>query len=514
MKGCTLLALLSFSLHSAVLHSQAPVLTNELDERVSTGTVRDVDGNEYRIVEIAGLRWMAENLRTTRYCNGDTIDHVPQGGRRVLHGNVRPWDQRREGAWCYYDDSPSARDIHREKADINAYYGKLYNWYAVNDERNVCPCGWHPATAEEWNRLAVATGGGRNTRVAIKSNHDGFWKFPDERETGKSGFEALPGGYRQYEGHFDGFGTKAYWWAADEHEQLRSEAPYRMLWYEGRQDSFSNGQTMRKHHGASVRCIEDHKGQPEPKRSGQLHTPTTTIVHDIDGNSYGTVIIGSREWMMSDLRTTRFSNGDPIPHIPDQELWEAQEEPAWSTPFTPETKFTVRDKEWTSAQLNVVLPFISKDWWQFSGAIFTPDDDIPDHAMPLWEAMEAQWSVPPESVRLYNGYAVLDERGLCPTGWRVGHMKDLVNMYGGNMDAGKALINEVDGFLSVFPGGRRYRFSLPGFSATYWTGSTAWGGLSMSYVSFNAAGGEVFPDSNTSLEQGKSVRCVRGTTKR
>jgi uncharacterized protein (TIGR02145 family) len=499
---------------------QSSVLEKEMDELVNMEKVRDVDGNEYRIVEIAGLRWMADNLRTTRYCNGDTIAHVPQSGK-VTFGSVLPWDKRNEGAWCYYNDDPSARDIHREKSDINAYYGKLYNWYAVNDERNICPCGWHPATVEEWNRLDAANGGGRNTGVAIKSNHDGFWKFPDATETGKSGFEALPGGYRQYEGYFKGFGTMALWWAADEHEQKRSEAPYRMLWHEpegGNRHDFRARGNQPKFFGASVRCVEDHKGQAAPKRSGALHKPTKTVVRDIDGNSYNTVIIGAVEWMMSDLRTTRFSNGDPIPQIPDQELWEAQEEPAWSTPFTPEAMFTVRDEDWTSAQINTVLPFISKDWWHFTSSFFTPDDDVPDHAMPMWEAMEAQWSVPPESIHLYNGYAVLDERGLCPTGWRVGHMRVLVDMYGGNMDAGKALIKEVDGFLNVFAGGRSNKFSLPGFSATYWTGTTNISidnrALSMEYVTFNAAGGEVFPDYNTSLTQGKSVRCVRGTTKR
>ena len=86
--------------------------------------VSDVDGNTYQTVVIGDQNWMAENLKTTRYATGDTIPNVI---------NKEKWLNLTDGAWSYYKND--------EK--FNEVYGKLYNWYNVIDERNVCPNGWH-----------------------------------------------------------------------------------------------------------------------------------------------------------------------------------------------------------------------------------------------------------------------------------------------------------------------------------------------------------------------------------
>ena len=96
--------------------------------------VKDIDGNSYKTVKIGNQIWMAENLKVTRYRNGDQI---PTG-----YGGSE-WRELKTGAFAVYDDNP-----------LNAMeHGNLYNWYAVVDERNISPKGWHVASFDEWNEL-------------------------------------------------------------------------------------------------------------------------------------------------------------------------------------------------------------------------------------------------------------------------------------------------------------------------------------------------------------------------
>ena len=96
--------------------------------------VKDIDGNSYKTVRIGDQIWMAENLKVTRYRNGDQI---PTG-----YGGSE-WHELKTDAFAVYDDNP-----------LNAMeHGNLYNWYAVVDERNISPKGWHVACLDEWNKL-------------------------------------------------------------------------------------------------------------------------------------------------------------------------------------------------------------------------------------------------------------------------------------------------------------------------------------------------------------------------
>ena len=96
--------------------------------------VKDIDGNSYKTVKIGNQIWMAENLKVTRYRNGDQI---PTG-----YGGSE-WYELKTDAFAVYDDNP-----------LNAMeHGNLYNWYAVVDERNISPKGWHVASLDEWNEL-------------------------------------------------------------------------------------------------------------------------------------------------------------------------------------------------------------------------------------------------------------------------------------------------------------------------------------------------------------------------
>jgi len=187
---------------------------------------------------------MAENLRSTTYANGDPIPNLTEGW---------PWIQTTAGAWCYYDNNSS----------YEYPYGKLYNWYAVADPRNVCPTGWHVPTDAEWNTLVgyldpaynpnaignqSPTAGGK-----MKSTGTQYWLPPNTGATNESGFSGLPGGYRNFvSGTFDNLGDGGNWWSASE-----SVAEY--AWYRGLS---ANGAgiyrgTNDEGNGFSVRCLRD-----------------------------------------------------------------------------------------------------------------------------------------------------------------------------------------------------------------------------------------------------------------
>ena len=151
-------------------------------------TVTDIDGNTYKTVKIGNQIWMAENLKVTHYRNGDIIPNVT---------NNFEWAYLSTGAWCVHDNDGSYANT----------YGYLYNWYAVNDIRNIAPEGWHVPTDEEWKELEMYLGmsqteaddtGYRGTNEGGKLKEAGttHWETPNTGATNETGFSALPGGCR------------------------------------------------------------------------------------------------------------------------------------------------------------------------------------------------------------------------------------------------------------------------------------------------------------------------------
>ncbi|MDD3323436.1 MAG: fibrobacter succinogenes major paralogous domain-containing protein [Paludibacter sp.] len=119
-----------------------------LAETPETGTVSDVDGNTYHYITIGTQRWMVENLRTTKYRNGDIVGTTPTPDSNISS------DQSPKYQW------PSNGD-----ESIVATYGRLYTWYAVKDSRGLAPNGWHVATDAEWETL-------QNYLIANGNNYD------------------------------------------------------------------------------------------------------------------------------------------------------------------------------------------------------------------------------------------------------------------------------------------------------------------------------------------------------
>ena len=105
-----------------------------------TVDVVDIDGNTYQTVDICDQTWMKSNLNVSKYRNGDDIPQVT---------DATQWANLTTGAWCYFQNNTTNGTI----------YGKLYNWYAVNDPRGLAPNGWHIPSKDEWAVLRNCLGG-------------------------------------------------------------------------------------------------------------------------------------------------------------------------------------------------------------------------------------------------------------------------------------------------------------------------------------------------------------------
>jgi uncharacterized protein (TIGR02145 family) len=221
-------------------------LTNKLLSTIDE-TVTDIDGNVYKTVKIGNQVWMAENLKVTHYRNGDPITNITDNSQ---------WGDLSDGAYGDYNNDPSNSDT----------YGRLYNFYVVDDARGLCPKGWHVPSDEEWMELEMYLGmsyeeahsndiRGTNQGSQLAGNID-FWDSGDlENDTafGSSGFLALPGGNRSIvNGSYYGMGNSSCFWSSTPNNSLyaRDRALHNVF-----SDVFRGSYNKRL--GYSVRCVRD-----------------------------------------------------------------------------------------------------------------------------------------------------------------------------------------------------------------------------------------------------------------
>jgi uncharacterized protein (TIGR02145 family) len=392
-------------------------------------------------VIIGNQVWMTRNLNVDKFRNGDPIPYArtPEEWKKASD-NGQP-------AWCYYD---------MEK------YGKLYNWYAINDPRGLAPKGWRIPTDEDWIILTDYLGGGEVAGGKMKSTGTKFWKGWEEEKkneisrnkyaTNESGFTALPGGTRNVN-YFQGVGRDACWWSSTEFDNLNgtylsinhlSRALFRSI-----DDKIS---------GNSVRCIKENF-----KEQKIVEAPISNEV-----------IIGNQVWMTRNLNVDKFRNGDPIPYA-----------------RTPE--------EWKKAS---------------------------DNQQPAWCIIRNDSIIEKTYGKLYNWYAVNDSRGLAPKGWHIPSDVEwsvLIDFLGGKWIAGEKMKSKSSRWsirgmggngtnLSGFngqPGGFATSYNYIGAYGFWWSSTSeendvddAWCyNLSASSNSINRG------DKNKSF--GLSVRCVK-----
>lgn len=195
-------------------------------------TITDIDGNVYHTVTIGTQLWMGENLKVIHYRNGNPISNITDSIQ---------WFNLATGAYCDYNNDPSNSLI----------YGKLYNWYAVNDIRYIAPEGWHVPTDAEWKILMDYLGNNGNGGK-LKEKGLTHWKDPNAGATNETGFTALPGGYRTCGGSSIYMGFIGYWWSTDAYDITNA-------YYRAMASSHSNviRGNIEKTYGFSVRCVKD-----------------------------------------------------------------------------------------------------------------------------------------------------------------------------------------------------------------------------------------------------------------
>jgi uncharacterized protein (TIGR02145 family) len=213
-------------------------------------TIDDVSGYTYNLVQIGEQVWTKENLKTTKYRNGDII-----GTTDPLTLNISN-DASPKYQWAYSGD------------ELMVYnYGRLYTWYAAVDNRNICPTGWHVSSDEDWTVLTnylknngySFEGNGDDVAMSLASKYTWFENITiggnvgnDPASNNSTGFSATAGGFRFNNGTFSSLTNKGFWWCSD--ESNASNAWFRSMGFDL---SRVNRTSMNKDFGYSIRCIKD-----------------------------------------------------------------------------------------------------------------------------------------------------------------------------------------------------------------------------------------------------------------
>lgn len=195
--------------------------------------VMDVDSNLYHGITVGTQVWLQEDLRVTRYRNGESIPHISDDSQ---------WVAATSGAWCSYNSS----------FDQGEPYGRLYNWYVVSDERGVCPLGWRVPRFSDWEVLTDYLNGEMVAGGKLKDTSHALWESPTEPTDESTIFNALPGGYRSFTlGSFHLRGRYGYWWMNNESSQ--GNGLHVTLVHNSASIGFSS---THKNTGFSIRCIK------------------------------------------------------------------------------------------------------------------------------------------------------------------------------------------------------------------------------------------------------------------
>jgi uncharacterized protein (TIGR02145 family) len=153
------------------------------------------------------------------------------------------WNNLLSPGYCWYEKNIFYKNP----------YGALYNWFTVNIGK-LCPSGWHVPSVEEWRVLVDFLGGKDVAGAKLKESGSVHWDNPNINTTNESGFSALPGGGRDYDGPFTFIRTRGFWWSSDEYDSERA-------WIANMDNNINivsiYGEWYNKRNGASVRCVKD-----------------------------------------------------------------------------------------------------------------------------------------------------------------------------------------------------------------------------------------------------------------
>jgi uncharacterized protein (TIGR02145 family) len=212
--------------------------------------VTDADGNSYKTVKIGNQIWMAENLKTSKYQNGNSI---------TTNLDDLSWSTATSGAIAIYENNPT----------FDTSYGKLYNWYAVSDNRGICPLGWHVPSQAEFITLREYLGGASVAGGKLKLTGTTFWLNPNIDATNESGFSAIGGGTRNSGGSYTVLNQIGFFWSSTENMEF---------------DVVNNGGgtglsvVSFKTIGYSVRCLKNAEGDLNQSLNLKLNISDTSTM--------------------------------------------------------------------------------------------------------------------------------------------------------------------------------------------------------------------------------------------
>jgi len=515
-------------------------------------TVTDKDGNVYHSVTIGTQTWMVENLKTTKYRNGESITNPTADA---------DWAAAGFGAWCDYENTPAN----------GTKYGHLYNWYAVNDNRNIAPVGWHVASDAEWttleNYVSANLGTSLNVAKALAATTD--WATYSSTGTvgnnpalnNATGFSALPGGYRISDGAFNYQGTNGHWWSCT--ETNTSLAWYRNMYY-------SNSYVGRANYGVkadgfSVRCVKDNVPTLSATTPASAITTTTaTSGGDVTSDGASTITARGICWSTATAPTTALSTKttetgttgvftSAMTNLTAGTKYyvRAYATNTLGTSYGSEVSFTTLDApvDITDIDGNVYHSVtIGTQTWMVEnlkttkyrdGESITNPTAVADWAAAGFGAWCDYENTPANGTKyghLYNWYAVNDNRNIAPVGWHVptdAEWTTLINYVSANLgtslsvakalaattdwttDSGSGTIgnnlalNNATSF-SALPGGYRDgdgSFSSLGIYGNWWSSTE----YSTSYAwcrTMNYGYSDVYRGYGNKAS-GFSVRCVR-----
>ncbi|MEX0968147.1 MAG: FISUMP domain-containing protein [Bacteroidia bacterium] len=264
--------------------------------------VADVDGNTYPTVRIGSQEWMAENLRTSRFNNGDSI---------LEEEDNAVWPTLTEPGMCWYDN---------DSATHHFLYGRIYNGYVAMDP-DICPAGWSVPSEQDWDKMISSLGGASMAGGKLKQAGTEHWEEPNTGATNNSGFTALPGGFRSHaDGTFNYRGQRAGWFVTTPGSGVLFK------WVSWSLESSGSG-PIAPEAGLAIRCFRnvsvsiDGKAEAAKMKvypipaSGALMierpgTPQTKRIEAVLTDATGRIV--KKEWLLTDvhaLDVTGLANG-------------------------------------------------------------------------------------------------------------------------------------------------------------------------------------------------------------
>lgn len=221
--------------------------------------VTDIDGNTYDTIIIGSQVWFKENLKVTRYNNGEIIPNITDS---------LAWSSLTTGARSYFDNDSSGND---------SIYGPLYNWYAVSNSKKICPVGWHVPTDAEWTSVETFLGGSIIAGGKMKESGTFHWLSPNTGATNSSGFTSLPGGCRYLDHTYQYINENGLWWTYTSFNSINAWSRY--MWYLN--EGVDRNPTPKKC-GLNVRCIKNSgAGINDYMQKGQIKlypNPSNSII--------------------------------------------------------------------------------------------------------------------------------------------------------------------------------------------------------------------------------------------